>query len=157
MAVPSGSGSGDGGASKVMCLSRCTNQLALYRLKMGIIVGRLTVSTHHCVSPLESTKLFQDVPDPRSAISNLDFFSSPPDAARIIRAQLVTMTSLCLFLVVCEDMKNLENLRGASWLDGSPFLACVLAGSGETVTIRLPNLRMRSLALVSTGDHSRSS
>jgi hypothetical protein len=82
---------------------------------------KLTVSTHHTVKLFESLKHRQLVPCPSSEISILAFFSSPPDAARTIRALLVTITRRCRFLVVLLDMKNRENFRGGSWDEGSPF------------------------------------
>jgi hypothetical protein len=116
-----------------------------------------TVSTHHDVRPLPSLKLRHVVPGPSSEISILAFFSSPPDAAMMMRAPLVTMTSRWRFLVVLPDMKKRENLRGASCDDDSAFLTCGLCGCGDTVTTRLPSCRMRSFWRVSTGDHSMSS
>ncbi len=80
------------------------------------------MSTHHDVSPLPSLMLRHVVPGPSSEISILAFFSSPPDAAIMMRALLVIMTSRWRFLVVLPDMKKRENFLGASWDDGSAVL-----------------------------------
>jgi hypothetical protein len=122
----------------------------------------LTVSIHHIVNPFASFQLLQFVPGDSKLISSLAFFSSPPDAARISLPPLVTMTRRCRFFVVL--LKNLENLRAGSWPGGVestlPIMLLFLAPGacgGQTVTIKLPSLRIRSFDRVSTGDQSMSS
>jgi hypothetical protein len=113
-----------------------------------------TVSTDHDVMPLLSLNIFHVVPGATSETSNFAFFSSPPEAASTTRALDVTITSLVLFLEVLPP-KNRENFFGVSTA-GSPVFEFGLCGCDVTVTLRLPNLSMRSLFLVSTGDQSMS-
>lgn len=54
-------------------------------------------------------------------------------------------------------MKNRWNFRGASCEAASPFLEFGLPCCAETVTTRLPSLRILSFERVRTGDHSMSS
>jgi hypothetical protein len=95
------------------------------------------------------------VPEAKRGISSLIFLSSPPDAARIIRPDEVTITRRCRFLVALPE-KNRENFFGAS---NSPllFLDVGLCEAAEERTTKLPNFKIRSLFLLSTGDHSISS
>lgn len=115
---------------------------------------KLTVSTHQAVMPLPSLKLLKLTPGPTSGISSFAFFSSPPDAARTMRALEVIITRRCLRFDVFPP-KNLENFFGVS-PPASPF-PLGLCGCEVTVTLRFPSFRIRSLFLVRTGDQSISS
>lgn len=127
-------------------------------MRLVCIIGEervpLTVSTHQAVMPLPSLKLLKLTPGPTSGISSFAFFSSPPDAARTMRALEVTITRRCLRFDVLPP-KNLENFFGVS-LAASPF-PFGLCGCEVTVTFRFPSFKIRSLFLVRTGDQSISS
>jgi hypothetical protein len=113
----------------------------------------LTVLMLKAVSPvLLSWTGLQDVPDASRLSSSFAFFSSPPAAANMTRALEVIITSRWRFLVVAPP-KNLENFFDAS----SPPFDVGLCAAGEEMTIRFPNLMIRSLLRVRTGDQSMSS
>lgn len=67
----------------------------------------------------------------------------------------VMSTSLSFFFVVLP-LKKRENFGFSDGVTGSPPLPPGELACDEVWTIRLPNLRMRSLLCVSTGDQSMS-
>ena len=73
----------------------------------------------------------------------------------MIRPDDVTITNRCRFFVALPEKKR-ENFLGAS---SSPllFLDVGLCEAAEDRTTKLPNFKIRSLFLLSTGDHSISS
>lgn len=130
-------------------MSRCQGQYAKsYKGKSH------TVSTTQHENPFESVDVRYDVPGVRRESSNFAFFSSPPDAAMMMRPDEVTITKRCRFFVVLPPKKR-ENFRGASY--SPPCFETGLWAAGDDRTTRLPSFKIRSLVLVKTGDHSMSS